>query len=103
MIFGWPSILFAVAMCLAAVVYAAVAERSEQREPPYVVPTEFEGQLIRLDREAIEAAYRQHVTSIFLTWMRDETGQPDRAIKGVNRARKAYVNSMRAIDQRENK
>jgi hypothetical protein len=102
-LFGWPAIVLAVVAGMAAVIYAAVAERAEQREPPLPVPTSFEGQLIKLDREAIEAAYRQHVTSIFLTWMKDETGQPTRAVKGVNRARKAYVDSMRAIDQREGK
>jgi hypothetical protein len=102
-LFSWPAITLVVGACMAAVVYAAVAERAEQREPPYAVPTEFEGQLVKLDREAVENAYRQQVTSLFLNWMKDSFSQPGRAIKGVNQARKAYVDAMRAIDQRENK
>jgi hypothetical protein len=101
--FGWPAISFAVVACMAAVIYAAMAELAERRDAPFSVPVAFEGQLVRLDREAIEAAYRQQVTSLFLTWMKDEAGQPVRAVKGVNRARKAYVDAMRAIDQREGK
>jgi hypothetical protein len=103
LMFGWPAIAFAVVACMAAVIYAAIAERAEQQRDPFPVPVAFEGELVKLDREAIEAAYRQQVTSLFQSWMKDESGQPSRALIGVNRARKAYVDSMKAIDRREGK
>lgn len=74
--------------------------------PKYIdepVITEYEERLIHLDRESIEEAYKEQVRHIFQVWMKDETGQPGRAVVGVEQARKAYVGSMNAIKVREEK
>jgi hypothetical protein len=96
-------VAFAVIACIAAIAYAVFAETSAQTRAldVRVVPAQYEVRLVVLDREAIEAAYRQHVTALFLVWMKDSSGQPARALIGVNQARAAYAASMDAIDQRE--
>jgi hypothetical protein len=61
----------------------------------------YERKFIELDRAAIEEAYRDQIQHLFETWMKDESGQPSRAVVGAKRARKAFANSMDAIDERE--
>lgn len=68
------------------------------------VPARFEDRLIKLDREAIDEAYKKHVVRLFDIWVMDYSssiGQPPRAVKGANNARGAYIQSMTAIEKRE--
>jgi hypothetical protein len=60
-----------------------------------------ERKFIDLDRAAIEEAYRDQIQHLFEIWMKDDTGQPARAVKGAKQARKAFADSMDAIDERE--
>lgn len=60
-----------------------------------------ERKFIDLDRVAIAEAYRDQIQHLFEVWMKDDTGQPARAIKGAKQARKAFADSMDAIDERE--
>jgi hypothetical protein len=99
-IFTPLTIAFAFVAIVLALGYAVYAEMSAQAIDTYVTPPHHEARLIELDREAIEAAYRQHVQSVFATWMKDDTGQPGRAVRGVRIARKAYVDSMINIEER---
>jgi hypothetical protein len=68
--------------------------------PPYVA-SEYEGDLLKLEREAIDEAFRAKITQLWQVWMSDDRGQPDRAVNGASQARKAYVASRHAIDKRE--
>jgi nitric oxide reductase large subunit len=61
----------------------------------------YETRLIALDREAIDNAYRSKVEQLFGVWLKDETGQPGRAVVGVTQARKAYAGAMVEIERRE--
>lgn len=61
----------------------------------------YESRLIALDREAIDNAYRSKVEQLFSVWLKDETGQPARAIVGVNQARKAYAGAMAEVERRQ--
>lgn len=72
-----------------------------QNIPPQVPPSEFDNRLVALDKEAIEAAYREHVQRMYAGWMKDDTGQPTRALTGVRGAQRAYISSMTAIKRRE--
>jgi Zn-dependent protease with chaperone function len=60
-----------------------------------------ERKFIDLDRAAIEEAYRDQIQHLFEVWMKDDSGQPARAVKGARQARKAFADSMDAIDERE--
>lgn len=64
-------------------------------------PSKYDQRLLALDREAIDNAYRSKVEALFTTWLSDPSGQPARAISGVQRARRAYVAAMVEIDKRE--
>lgn len=80
-----------------------VYQFSQAEVPAFQVPAQYEAELIEIDRQAVEAAYRYQVQALFQGWMKDSAGQPDRMLRGVNQARKAYVESMRAIDERSKK
>lgn len=72
-----------------------------QTIPTQLPPSEFDARLVALDKEAIEAAYREHVQRMYSGWMKDDTGQPTRALTGVRQAQRAYLASMEAIKRRE--
>lgn len=69
--------------------------------PPLVPPSEHDARLVALDKEAVEAAYRDHVQRMYSGWMKDDAGQPTRALTGVRQAQRAYIASMDAIKRRE--
>jgi hypothetical protein len=68
-----------------------------------LVPSKFDSDLVELDKEAVKQAYHDQVVHLFAIWMKDEKGQPDRALVGVRQARRAYVEAMTAIERREQK
>lgn len=72
-------------------------------QPAEEQPTEYDGKMIDLERDAIDKAFHGQVLRLFETWMKDETGQPKRALAGMRQARSAYIRSMRAIDERAKK
>ena len=65
--------------------------------------SKYDGRLIALDKEAMDEAYKERVRHLFEVWMKDETGQPGRAIVGVRQARRAYIEAMGKIEEREGK
>jgi hypothetical protein len=65
------------------------------------IPEKYETRLVELDRRAVEAAYEAHVRALFLSWMKDPSDQPERALQGVARARRTYVDSITAVERRE--
>jgi hypothetical protein len=67
-------------------------------EPP---PSKWDARMLALDREALDEAYKDRLVHVFAVWMRDDTGQPGRAINGARQARHAYIEVMRAIEMRE--
>lgn len=69
--------------------------------PPLLSPSAYDDRLLALDKAAIEQAYSGHVTRLFEGWMKDDTGQPARALTGVRQAQRAYIASMDAIKRRE--
>ena len=68
-----------------------------------IAASRFDGDLIELDKEAVKQAYHDQVVHLFAVWMKDETGQPARATVGVRQARRAYIEAMTKIEQRERK
>jgi hypothetical protein len=85
---------------LAIVLMFVAANEQPQPRPPYIM-SEYEGDLLKLEREAIDAAFSAQITKLWQVWMSDDKGQPDRAVNGASQARKAYVASRHAIDKRE--
>lgn len=93
-------IVVVILLLLAGIGY--LSGRWEVEAAPALAPiTPYETRLIALDREAIDNAYRAKVEQLFSVWLKDETGQPARAIVGVTQARKAYAGAMTEIERRE--
>src|SRR5262245_60697770 len=63
-------------------------------------PSPYDKHLLELDRAALDKAYQAQIGHLFEVWMRDSAGQPERAGKGVQQARRAYIESMKALDAR---
>ena len=49
--------------------------------------------------EAIEQALKEHIKHAFEVWMRDPTGQPDRAKVAVQRGVRAYIDSRKGVSE----
>jgi hypothetical protein len=64
-------------------------------------PTKYDAQILVLEREAIDEAYREQMRHLFIVWMRDESRQPERALTGARQARSAYVRIMQAFERRQ--
>jgi hypothetical protein len=107
MIKSWRELLWAIAALAIAVVIAyglvLLTPHEAQSEPRVFEPSVYEDRILELDAQAIDEAYKKHVMLLFENWVKDVKGQPGRALKGIDSARKAYVDSMTAIDARRAK
>jgi len=76
---------------------------SESKAPKIddVPLSKYEDRLIALDRAALDEAYREQIHHLFAVWMKDDTGQPGRAVVGARKARKAYEDAWDGIERRE--
>lgn len=93
---------FAVVAIILAIGYALLVKIQAQTPLDISdVPAHHEIRLVQLDRQAIEQAYVQQVTFLFQQWMKDHTGQPERALRGARQARAAYSGAMTSIEVRE--
>jgi hypothetical protein len=69
--------------------------------PPLLERSPYDEHLLAVDRDALEDAYHKQVELLFSTWMRDDTGQPDRFLAGVRKATRAYVAALDGAKRRE--
>jgi len=65
--------------------------------------SKWDGHLNDLDKQALDEAYKSRIHHLFEVWMKDETGQPERASVGVRQARRAYIHAMGKVEEREGK
>jgi hypothetical protein len=61
----------------------------------------YEAKFVELEKEATDEAYREQIMRLYSIWLRDETGQPHRALTGARQARSAYARIMDALEKRE--
>jgi hypothetical protein len=92
---------FLLAAIIAWAVWALwISARGEPRPEPFQ-PSPYDAKLIALDKQALDEAYRTQLAKLFGVWMGDEHNQPQRAMTGAARARRAYIAVMREIEERE--
>lgn len=72
---------------------AAIIPAQEQQRHSACVSTEDRDRIRKLTDASIEAAFQDQVMHLFLVWMRDEAGQPQRAQKGMDIAIHGYIGS----------
>ncbi len=105
MVSNLKELLWAVAALAIAVVVAyglvLLTPHDAQGEVSPIQPSIYNNRLDQLDREALEIAYRNHIVQMFEGWMKDPTAQPVRAQAGHRNARKAFIDTMTAFDQRK--
>jgi hypothetical protein len=100
----WPPwvrglLVIVITVIVVCLILFFLPDATGEEQPPF---TQWEDRLLALDVEAIDSAYRTHVSHLFEVWMKDATGQPQRAVVGVRSARRAYIQIMQAIETRRN-
>jgi hypothetical protein len=99
--FMWAVVALAISVIIAYCALSLVPEESAAiAEPP---PSKWDADINRLTQEALDEAYRNQLVHLFSVWMKDDTGQPARAVNGARQARHAYISVMVEIEKRENK
>lgn len=48
--------------------------------------------------QALDEALRHYVVNLFSVWMKDDTGQPERARVGIEKGVKAWQHACKALD-----
>jgi hypothetical protein len=104
----WAVFTLIVAVILAIVLLSIARDNEEahgETLPPkgaFVgVKTPWDAQMVALDQEALDEAYRSQLEHLFAIWMKDDAHQPQRAITGAQQARRAYILVMREIEKRK--
>src|SRR5262245_58914956 len=101
-----PSML-AISICAGLLILSSTVELEGQNSrrmrlasDDEVGITPYEKRILQLEREAVEHAFSEQIVHLYQTWMKDDTGQPDRAGKGAAQDRRAFIRSMTALEQR---
>jgi hypothetical protein len=98
----WARVLIPILIGLIIVVLALLfLPDAQSAPPPEELTKEFDEKIIMLEHEAVDEAFRDSIRNVFIVWMRDEHGQPGRAITGARQARSAYIRVMQALQKRE--
>lgn len=90
---GALSLFIAILLAVALMLFAHPAPA------PAPGPSVYDGEIDDLDRDAIRRSYQEHISNLFMVWMRDPTGE-FKGSPSVLKARQAYINAMTAIDAR---
>jgi hypothetical protein len=96
---GWAA---AIAVSAGAALLLAYLTQGESEPQPFA-PSPFDMEMDKLERQALDDAFRAQMASLFSVWLKDPTSGPARAITGAGHARKAYTDVKRAIEAREHK
>jgi hypothetical protein len=97
----WALLTLVIAVLLAILLLSVAKEDIARSETPDLPPSVYDEALEKLDREAIQEAYKAQIAHLFSTWMKDKQHQPFRALTGHRQARQAYIDSMSGIDARK--
>lgn len=96
------TVVIVVVVLLLLAIIGYLSGRWEAEAAPTPVPiSPYETRLLALEREALDNSYRSKIEQLISVWLKDETGQPQRAVNGANQARKAYAGAMAEIERRE--
>jgi hypothetical protein len=97
----WARIAVAILIALLIVIGGLLFLPDGAPPAEELLTKEYDEKIIMLERDAIDEAFRDSIQHVFSVWMRDEHGQPGRAINGARQARSAYIRSMQALQKRE--
>jgi len=92
----WKEVAVVVAIFGALMLVAIGFGSTAPRPVECVTDTETRENLRALMLEAIDQSFKEHIVRLHETWMKDDTSQPDRALKGVHQGVRAYVGGRRS-------
>jgi hypothetical protein len=98
----WVALAVVVITVLTTLMLIALLEEAEGKTEVVVAPSKYDARIGELEREAIEAAFKQHIGQLYKIWVTDnyEPKFPPKAIVGARNARDAFIRSMDAIEER---
>jgi hypothetical protein len=99
-------VVVVVVVLLLRLLQLADAEETTQLPPKGTFvgkPSPWDEEMVYLDKMALAEAYQHHIERLFSVWMSSDEGQPGRAIRGAQQARRAYILVRTAIEEREKK
>jgi hypothetical protein len=96
----WAIISLVIAIVLAYILVSIA--KDEPRAELVVAPSKYDDRIGELEKEAIEAAFKQHIGQLYKIWVTDnyQPKFPPKAIVGARNARDAFIRSMDAIEGR---
>jgi hypothetical protein len=99
----WQRLITAAAILAAVLLglwifYHMVGDDQASADP---APTKWDAQMQQLDRQALDKAYVEQMSKIWLIWLGDGAGPSDRAAKGFRNARRAYAQAGDEIERRD--
>jgi hypothetical protein len=102
----WPSwmrglLVIAVTVVLIILLLLFLPDASGEVKQDSILSGKYEARFVELEKEATDEAYREQIIRLYGIWLRDETGQPHRALTGARQARSAYARIMDALEKRE--
>jgi hypothetical protein len=77
----------------------ATAEPRAALPPVHDHPSAVDSRVRVILKQAMDTALTEYAAGQFSVWMRDPTGQPQRAVVGLKRAIEAYRHADNAIDR----
>jgi hypothetical protein len=85
---------------LVMALYACLPNGAESEEQLYQnIPVD--EHLLRLDKDALEQAYKDHVRLLFSVWLKDDISVVHRINEGLRRGRRAYTDAATKLIERE--
>ena len=93
-------ILIGIVTIVVVMILIFLAERAGGEESIYQgVP--LDEHLLRLDKEALEEAYKAHVQLLFSVWLKDDIKVVHRINTGLANGRRAYFMAREKLEERE--
>src|SRR5262245_11807282 len=83
---------------VSSVIYIRSQTPAAKPQHCFKIEPELRDQVRKLMHEGLDNALRQHLTNLFLSWMKDPFDQPHRAAEGANRGIKAYIDAHNDIN-----
>jgi hypothetical protein len=98
---SWPYrlLIVAAALLLAFVIILIFPDATNEQDR--IEPSVYDGDMLKLERQALDKAFADHMGLLYSVWMKDPISGPSRAQVGAGHARRAYVDVRKAHDARD--
>jgi len=74
-------------------------DEAQAQEPEVCMDAEMREKIREIMLTALNDSLHDHIVNVFTVWLRDDSGQPGRARKGVMQGISAYIRSRKGMQQ----